>query len=83
MEANDKHDEGRATDPEEPEPPIGPAHPRSGPAAPGAREGRVIGGVCAGLGRYFNVDPILFRIGAIALGSSAAPGCCCTWRRCS
>ena len=32
-----------------------------------AREGRVIGGVCAGLGRYFNVDPIMFRIGAIVL----------------
>jgi phage shock protein PspC (stress-responsive transcriptional regulator) len=32
-----------------------------------AREGRVFGGVCAGLGRYFNVDPIIFRIGAIVL----------------
>src|SRR5688500_872054 len=32
-----------------------------------ARSGRMIGGVCAGLGRYFNVDPIIFRIGAIAL----------------
>ena len=32
-----------------------------------AREGRMIGGVCAGLGRYFNVDPILFRIGAVVL----------------
>ena len=32
-----------------------------------AREGRLIGGVCAGLGRYFNVDPIIFRIGAVVL----------------
>jgi phage shock protein PspC (stress-responsive transcriptional regulator) len=31
------------------------------------REGRMLGGVCAGLGRYFNVDPIVFRIGAIVL----------------
>jgi phage shock protein PspC (stress-responsive transcriptional regulator) len=31
------------------------------------REGRLVGGVCAGLGRYFNVDPILFRIGAVVL----------------
>jgi phage shock protein PspC (stress-responsive transcriptional regulator) len=31
------------------------------------RSGRMIGGVCAGLGRYFNVDPILFRIGAVVL----------------
>jgi phage shock protein PspC (stress-responsive transcriptional regulator) len=27
----------------------------------------MIGGVCAGLGRYFNVDPIIFRIGAVVL----------------
>jgi phage shock protein PspC (stress-responsive transcriptional regulator) len=32
-----------------------------------ASEGRVLGGVCAGLGRYFNLDPIIFRIGAIVL----------------
>jgi phage shock protein PspC (stress-responsive transcriptional regulator) len=32
-----------------------------------AREGRVLGGVCAGLGRYFNTDPVFFRIGAIVL----------------
>ena len=31
------------------------------------RADRVIGGVCGGLGRYFNVDPLLFRIGAVAL----------------
>jgi phage shock protein PspC (stress-responsive transcriptional regulator) len=32
-----------------------------------SRTDRVIGGVCGGLGRYFNVDPLLFRIGAVAL----------------
>jgi phage shock protein PspC (stress-responsive transcriptional regulator) len=32
-----------------------------------SRSNRVIGGVCGGLGNYFNVDPILFRIGALAL----------------
>ena len=32
-----------------------------------SREDRVIGGVCGGLGRYFNVDPILFRIGIAVL----------------
>ena len=32
-----------------------------------AKEGRVLGGVAAGLGRYFNLDPIIFRIGAIVL----------------
>lgn len=32
-----------------------------------SRSDRMIGGVCGGLGRYFNVDPLLFRIGAVAL----------------
>ena len=32
-----------------------------------SREDRLIGGVCGGLGRYFNVDPILFRIGIAVL----------------
>lgn len=27
-----------------------------------ARSNRMIGGVCAGLGRYFNIDPTLIRI---------------------
>src|SRR5918998_1358050 len=39
-----------------------------------ARSGRVIGGVCAGLGRYFNVDPIIFRIAAIALVFAGGTG---------
>jgi phage shock protein PspC (stress-responsive transcriptional regulator) len=38
------------------------------------REGRVIGGVCAGLGRYFNVDPIIFRIGAVVLAFVGGAG---------
>jgi phage shock protein PspC (stress-responsive transcriptional regulator) len=39
-----------------------------------SRSNRVIGGVCGGLGRYFNVDPILFRIGAIALVFAGGAG---------
>ncbi len=39
-----------------------------------ARSGRVLGGVCAGLGRYFNVDPIIFRISAIALVFAGGTG---------
>jgi phage shock protein PspC (stress-responsive transcriptional regulator) len=38
------------------------------------RSGRVLGGVCAGLGRYFNVDPIIFRIGAIVLALVGGAG---------
>ena len=34
----------------------------------------MIGGVCAGLGRYFNVDPLLFRIGVIALAFVGGAG---------
>ena len=32
-----------------------------------SRDDRFIAGVCGGLGRYFNVDPVLFRVGAVAL----------------
>lgn len=32
-----------------------------------SRRDRVIGGVCGGLGEYFDVDPIIFRLAAIAL----------------
>jgi phage shock protein PspC (stress-responsive transcriptional regulator) len=38
------------------------------------REDRMIAGVCAGLGRYFDVDPILFRIGAVALAFVGGAG---------
>src|SRR5919198_1161136 len=34
----------------------------------------VIGGVASGLGRYFNVDPILFRIGFVVLTFAGAAG---------
>jgi phage shock protein C len=32
-----------------------------------SRTNRVIGGVCGGLGRYFGIDPVLVRIGFLAL----------------
>ena len=32
-----------------------------------SREDRILGGVCAGLARYFNIDPTIARIGAAAL----------------
>jgi phage shock protein PspC (stress-responsive transcriptional regulator) len=57
--------------PQAPPPPPGTGAPPSGGTAPRrlmrSRENRVLGGVCGGLGRYFNVDPIFFRIGAIVL----------------
>lgn len=33
-----------------------------------SRNDRVISGVCAGLGQYFNVDPVLVRVLAVVLG---------------
>jgi phage shock protein PspC (stress-responsive transcriptional regulator) len=42
-------------------------------AAPGPRRlfrsrgDRVIGGVCGGVAKYFNIDPVLVRVGAVAL----------------
>src|SRR5437763_6126074 len=32
-----------------------------------AGDDRLIAGVCAGLGRYFDVDPVVFRVAAVAL----------------
>jgi len=39
-----------------------------------SRRDRVIGGVCGGLGRYLNVDPVLLRIAAVALALSGGVG---------
>ncbi|HEX6584200.1 MAG TPA: PspC domain-containing protein [Thermoleophilaceae bacterium] len=38
------------------------------------RSDRVVGGVCSGLGRYFNLDPIIFRIGAVVLAFIGGAG---------
>jgi len=39
-----------------------------------SRRDRVIGGVCGGLGRYLDVDPVLVRIAAVALTLSGGAG---------
>jgi phage shock protein PspC (stress-responsive transcriptional regulator) len=39
-----------------------------------SRQDRIVGGVCGGLGRYFNVDPLFFRIGAVALAFVGGAG---------
>ena len=38
------------------------------------RDGRVLGGVCAGLGRAYGIDPIVLRILAVALVFAGASG---------
>ena len=65
---------------EGPQAPAGdPAQPAQPPQPPvkrltRSRGDRVIGGVCGGLGRYFNVDPIFFRIGAVVLAFVGGAG---------
>ena len=39
-----------------------------------SREDRVIGGVCGGIARYFNIDPVLVRVGAVALAFLGGAG---------
>jgi phage shock protein PspC (stress-responsive transcriptional regulator) len=38
------------------------------------RDDRVIAGVCGGIARYFNVDPVLVRVGAVALAFLGGAG---------
>jgi phage shock protein PspC (stress-responsive transcriptional regulator) len=59
--------------------PQAPASEQPQPAAPRRRltrshEDRVIAGVCAGFARYFNIDPVFARIGAVALAFVGGAG---------
>jgi phage shock protein PspC (stress-responsive transcriptional regulator) len=38
------------------------------------RDDRVIAGVCGGIARYFNIDPVLVRVGAVALAFLGGAG---------
>lgn len=39
-----------------------------------SRTNKVVAGICSGLGRYFNIDPILVRIGFVILALAGGPG---------
>ncbi len=39
-----------------------------------AQEGRFVGGVCAGLGRYFDINPTIYRIAFVALALAGGTG---------
>jgi phage shock protein PspC (stress-responsive transcriptional regulator) len=39
-----------------------------------ARDGRWLGGVCSGLGRYFELNPMIYRIGFVALALAGGTG---------
>ncbi len=49
----------------------GPAEPR---LLRRSRDDRVIGGVCAGLGRYLGVDPVLLRVAFVVLALAGGGG---------
>jgi phage shock protein PspC (stress-responsive transcriptional regulator) len=76
MDANDRQENG----PDEQPTAEGPQAPAGDPAAPPqkrltrSRSDRIVGGVCGGLGRYFNVDPIFFRVGAVVLAFIGGAG---------
>ena len=38
------------------------------------REGRWLGGVCAGLGNYFDLSPMIYRLGFAALSLAGGTG---------
>jgi phage shock protein PspC (stress-responsive transcriptional regulator) len=39
-----------------------------------SRKDRLLGGVCAGIGNYFNVDPVLIRVAWVAAFFAAGFG---------
>jgi phage shock protein PspC (stress-responsive transcriptional regulator) len=59
------------TPPSSPDPHDAPTSQQPTPPAPRrllrTRDDRVLGGVCSGLARYFNIDPLIIRIAAVAL----------------
>lgn len=59
------------TPPSSPDPHDAPTSQQAAPPPPRrllrTRDDRVLGGVCSGLARYFNIDPLIIRIAAVAL----------------
>jgi phage shock protein PspC (stress-responsive transcriptional regulator) len=85
MDANDRQQNGPEEEPTAEQGPQAPASEPAGAAPPGggpppqkrlmrSQSDRIVGGVCGGLGRYFNVDPLFFRIGAVALAFVGGAG---------
>jgi phage shock protein PspC (stress-responsive transcriptional regulator) len=88
MESNDKQQNGPEEQPTEDRArPEDPTQEQRGPQAPASeqptqpqrrltrsRDDRMVGGVCAGFARYFNVDPVFVRIAAVALAFIGGAG---------
>ncbi|HEX5979831.1 MAG TPA: PspC domain-containing protein [Thermoleophilaceae bacterium] len=76
MESNDTQQNGPAEEPTQEQPPTEeqpPPQPQRRRLTR-SREDRVIAGVCGGFARYFNVDPVFVRIGAVALAFVGGAG---------
>jgi phage shock protein PspC (stress-responsive transcriptional regulator) len=79
---NDPTTEQPATDQPAAEPPTAEAPGTEQPTAPApgprrlyrSRTDRVIGGVCSGIAKYFDIDPVLVRVGAVALAFLGGAG---------
>ena len=66
---------GRERPQEEPPPPAAAAAPAAGPRRlTRSSSDKVLGGVAGGLGRYFDIDPIIFRIGFVVLTLAGGAG---------
>jgi phage shock protein PspC (stress-responsive transcriptional regulator) len=76
MDSNDTQRNGPEDQPTEPaeEQPTAPLPGGDERRLMRSRDNRVIGGVCGGLGRYFGIDPVIFRIGAVALAFVGGAG---------
>ncbi|WCB93621.1 hypothetical protein DSM104299_02337 [Baekduia alba] len=66
-----EHDPGEQPTTQAPQPDATTAAPQPGPQPTRrllrSRDDRVLGGVCGGLARYFNIDALIVRIAAVAL----------------
>jgi phage shock protein PspC (stress-responsive transcriptional regulator) len=69
---------GPGAEPPREEPPTGPTQPMADGSQPRrltrSSSDKVIGGVAGGLGRYFDIDPIIFRIGFVVLMLAGGAG---------
>jgi phage shock protein PspC (stress-responsive transcriptional regulator) len=48
--------------------------PTEPPRIKRARDDRVLGGVCSGIARYFDIDPVLVRVATVALVCAVGVG---------
>ena len=70
----DEPTEPKPDEPTEPQPEEAVTQPQGPRRMFRSREDRVFGGVAGGLGRYFNLDPVIFRITLVVLAFLGGSG---------